>query len=111
MSTSKERVIDIGPDGTVSGLHFEDFPLQDMGKAVIKRATDIKWRTEGECWDIVLLDDNGAALHHYPKHLSGFDGYEAAREHEVAFLQACRVEEVGPISNAGDEVGARLRSN
>ena len=106
---NKEILIDISPNGAMHGLHFDEFPLQGFGKAEVTRATDIKWRTEEGCWDIILLEKNGTHIHHFPKHLRGFFTYEAARKHEVAYLQACRLEGIGTVSNAGDELGTRLR--
>jgi len=106
---SKEILIDINGAGAMHSLHFEEMPLLPFGKAEIKRATDIKFNSDTQLWDIRLLDHNEQPIHHYPDHLLAFVGYEEARSHEVRYLQACRVQGVGVVSQAADDLGATLR--
>ncbi len=106
----KEILIDINPAGAISGLHFEEFPLPPFGPAQIRRATDIKFNADTQLWDINLLDQNEDKIPHHPDHLAGFDSYEVARAHEVSYLQACRLQGIGTVSQAGDDLGAQLRA-
>lgn len=107
---SKEILIDINPAGVMSGLHFEDFPLPPFGPAQIRRATDIKFNSDTQLWDINLLDHDESVIPHHPDHLAGFDSYEIARGHEVRYLQGCRLQGIGIVSQAGDDLGAQLRA-
>jgi hypothetical protein len=106
---SKEILIDIDEAGVMNALHFEEFPLPAFGIAHILRATDIKFNTTTQRWDINLLDGNEEPIIHHPDHLDGFDSYEVARGHEVRFLQACRLQGISTVSQAGDDLGAQLR--
>jgi hypothetical protein len=106
---SKEILIDINGGGAMHSLHFEEMSLLSFGKAEIQRATDIKFNSDTQLWDIRLLDHNEQPIHHYPDHLLGFEGYEEARQHEVRYLQECRRQDIGVISNAADELGSLLR--
>lgn len=106
---TKEIVIDINGAGALHALHFEEMSLLPFGKAQIQRATDIKFCAKSQLWDINLLDGNEAIIPHHPPHLAGFTGYEEARRHEVRYLQACRVQGINIVSQAGDDLGAALR--
>lgn len=108
---SKEILIDISNTGKVHGLHFEELPLTTLGRASIKRATDIKFNSDTQLWDINLLDTDESTIPHHPDHLGDFDSYEVARGHEVRFLQACRLQGVNTVSQAGDDLGAQLRDS
>lgn len=107
---TKDILIDISNAGAMTGLHFEEFPLPPFGPAQIRRATDITFNETSQLWDINLLDPNEEKIPHHPNHLNGFDSYEIARGHEVRFLQACRLQDIGTVSQAGDELGAQLRA-
>lgn len=107
---TKEILIDVSGAGAMHSLHFEEMSLLPFGKAEIKRATDIKFNSDTQLWDIRLLDKDEQPIHHYTDHLLGFAGYEEARSHEVNYLQGCRVNGFGVVSQAADELGAALRA-
>lgn len=106
---TKEILIDINNAGAMHSLHFEEMSLLPFGKAEIQRATDIKFNSVTQLWDIRLLDQNEQPIHHYPDHLLAFPGYEEARSHEVRYLQECRRRDIGIVSNAADDLGSLLR--
>ena len=106
---TKEIQINISGAGALHGLHFEEMSLLPFGKAEIKRATDIKFNSDSQLWDIRLLDQNEQPIHHYTDHLLGFEGYEEARSHEVVYLQSCKANGFGVVSQAADDLGAALR--
>jgi hypothetical protein len=106
---NKEILIDINGTGAMKGLHFEDFSLLLFGEGEIRRATDIKFNSRTQRWDINLLDHDESIIPHHPDHLAGFESYETARGHEVRYLQECRLREFGIVSQAADDLGAQLR--
>ena len=54
MNMNKEIVIDCKNDGTVSGMHFDEFDLGFLGKKTVRRASEIIHNPETDLWDILL---------------------------------------------------------
>lgn len=101
---NKEMIVNIDGDGTVSGLHFDEFPLSFLGKMKVGRASEIFFNEETQKWDVKLPDQDEPLWH-----TSGFDSYEVAREFEVAWLQGCMKKNVSPTGAVGLAIAARLR--
>ena len=85
MSKAQEIVINIGPDGSASGLHFDEFDLGFLGKKEISRASEIFFNDMTQKWDVVLPGNSNPVS----DDAKGFATYEAARHFEVDWLQGC----------------------
>lgn len=102
MTTEKEIVIDIDPQGMARAMHFDKFPLGYLGKMEVRRASEITFNAATQRWDIEYYHEDGSktvVLVH-----PGFCGYDEARNHEVAFVQQCRKDGVrfdSSMANSG----------
>ena len=92
-----DMVFDINPTGGITGLHFDQFDLGFLGKKEIGRASEIMFNEETQLWDIQIP---GAC----EPSVTGFLGYDEAREFEVLWLQECRKQGVEPFSWEGDQI-------
>jgi len=96
------HVIDFTPAGEVQAMHNDKFPLGFLGRQEIHRATEIKFNEETQTWSLCYPNDDSAIPLSYPPELcEGFKSYEGARQVEVAWLNACRLEGVGRNSTEG----------
>lgn len=94
-------VIDFHPNGVVEAMHREDvMTLGFLGPMSVTRASDIKFDTETQKWDIWLADDTGGFLPP-ERPARGFDTYEEARDAEVAWLERCRKIDIAPSTSSG----------
>jgi hypothetical protein len=100
-----EMVINFNTDGSVYGLHFDEFDLGFLGKKSIKRASDLVFNEDTQLWDIHLPEAFGPVC----DGVSGFPSYKAARDFEVEWLQQCMLEKCAPDSEKGVEVAQSLR--
>lgn len=89
-------VYDFSPEGGVSGLHRDTFSLAFLGKQAIKRASEIVFNEESQLWDVVLPEHDAPA-----PEAAGFDSYDTARRFEAAWLDACRLHSIEPMSVSG----------
>jgi len=69
------QVITIEPNGAVSGLQKkpgQGLDLRKLGKAVIQRASDIRWDEERQQWYVQVLRGKyaGTIVHHGQVHVS-----------------------------------------
>jgi len=101
---SKEIVIDCKTNGTVSGMHFDQFPLSFLGDMKVERASEIFYNHETKLWDIILPDMDSAWTA-----AKGFEGYDVARSFEVNWLQECRKRSTQPDTYNGAMIAAELR--
>lgn len=97
-AAKEEIVIDIGPDGAATGLHFDEFPLNILGDMEIKRASSIVWDESNQLWTVVLADREERDM---PDPCFGWHRYDDARDFEVKWLQECMKAEVKPLSKEG----------
>ncbi len=91
-----ELVIDVSIDGRVQALHMDEFPLSFLGKMHVTRASEIKYNSNTQRWDIGI--PHGSV---FVKTVGGFCGYDLARKFEVAWLQECRKQGCSPLSEEG----------
>lgn len=91
------RVINFEATGRVEAMHSDDFDLSFLGRRSVHRASDIKFDSSGDCWDIFMNDGTGAFTVTAPD-IANFDTYENARKFEVKWLNECRLRQVGPTS-------------
>lgn len=86
-----EKIIDFAPDGRVTSLHQDAFDLGFLGAQKIERATDIRFDTTRQEWDIYVLAEAGhpEGYHWTIPSLRGFAKYDTAREFEVEWINAC----------------------
>lgn len=101
-----EMVFDVGVDGSVEGLHHDEFPLQFLGKAKVVRASEIIFNEDSQLWDVILPGASQPAC----ESCAGFPSYNTARQFEVSWLNACRVSAVRPASDMGRINAALERS-
>lgn len=94
-----ELAIDFSPDGGVEALYNDNFQLSFLGEQSIQRATEIAFDPKAQAWAICLPH----VLHGYlvVDGGEGFTTYEGARQVEVAWFNACRIEGVAPNSPDG----------
>lgn len=104
----KGHVIDFRPDGSVQAMHNDRFDLAFLGRQKVERATEIKFNESTQRWGIwVHRDDhhiNFATMSPFNppvENADGFLSYEKARQVEVSWLNACRLEGCAPESPAG----------
>jgi hypothetical protein len=104
-----ELVIEIEPSGGVVALHSDGFPLNFLGRMEVQRQTDIRY-TDG-FWDIHYIVDRTAKKLKFWTHkcIRGFDSYNSARDLEVRWLNACRLEGVDPMSTRGQRIAQDQR--
>lgn len=104
----QEIVIDIDPEGVVKGMHRDEFNLGFLGKQKIVRASEIKFSTDSQKWEIFIpLPVGGDEL--LVKECGQFDSYNVARNFEVLWMNECRLAGVEPYSEAGRAVAFGLR--
>jgi hypothetical protein len=89
-------VIDFSPEGQVQALHRDEFPLWFLGKMTVARASSIVFDEEAQRWGVHLHLDDGTQWAH-PLSL-GIDGYDKARNVEVAWLDQLRLNNLPPRS-------------
>jgi hypothetical protein len=83
-----EKVINFSPEGVVTSLHQDAFPLGFLGPQKIARATDIRFNEEFQEWDIYVIPGQGGEEWTVPA-LKGFAGYDEARRFEVSWINRC----------------------
>ena len=98
-------MIDCKNDGTVEGLHFDQFDLGFLGPKTVTRASEIVYNEATQLWDVVLPGQSKAF-----NAVTGFSGYDIARRFEVEWLQGCRKEGIPPISVPGEFIAIMIRS-
>ena len=100
-----ELVIDIGAQGKVEALHFDEFDLGFLGEKKISRASEIHFNEDTQLWDIILpglSKPNTMAV-------QGFKSYNIARGFEVEWLQGCRKAQVSAYDRPGCCIAHDLR--
>ncbi len=101
-------VIDIGPTGSVEAMHRDAFNLDFLGKQTIQRASDIRFDSDTQKWDIFLAHgctDEFVGVNE----AKGFATYEEARKMEVRWLEMARLHSVSPLSSEGISILNVLR--
>jgi hypothetical protein len=102
----QEMIMNVGPQGQVTGLHFDEFPLGFLGPMEIGRASEILWDETDQSWFVTIP---GQSIADVSDAASGFTTYKAARQFEVEWLQGCMKEGVDPLSPQGENVALELR--
>jgi hypothetical protein len=105
---SRELVYDFTVEGAVHGMHHDCFNIGFLGAQKIQRASDIRFDSEDQKWDIWLIVDGKEVIPTLP--LSGFAGYDEARKFEVEALNACRKLGVSADSIRGNCIIENLRA-
>jgi len=98
-------VFDFDSNGSVEGLHHEQFPLGFLGEMDVQRASEIMFNKNTQSWDVILPNDQAPV----DESASGFSSYDVAREFEAKWLTVCRIEDYNPRSVAGIKVARDLR--
>lgn len=97
-----QAIITFDAFGGVEAMHRDEYPIDFLGKMTITRASEIVFDEETQKWGIVLVDPKlcapGTAM---PEATKGYHGYDIARAVEVAWLDACRLDGVMPLSDMG----------
>lgn len=97
-------VIDFTPEGTVEAMCREGvLDLGFLGRQTISRATDIRFDAETQTWEIWPAV-NGQFVRLERDSARGFQQYEEARNAEVAWLERCRLNDLDPLSDEGQQV-------
>lgn len=100
-----ELVINIDADGGVQAMHMDLFDLGFLGRKEIHRASEIKFNTETQLWDILVpregQEESPQETWVKLPEACGFAGYDEARNIEVAWFNKCRMAEVHPLSAFG----------
>ena len=102
----KEMIFDVSPAGTIEGMHYDSFPLQQFGEAEVERASEIFFNKQSQLWDVLLPDQDvpfGCAC--------GFPGYDVARRFEDKWLTRCRKYRLDPVSARGSQMGSAVRAD
>lgn len=102
----EELVIDILKNGKVEALHMDEFDLGFLGDKKISRASEIKFNSETQRWDIILPD---RVVPESPD-VTGFSAYDEARLFEVLWLQGCRKAGVKPYVAEGWNIASNIRN-
>lgn len=89
-----DHVIAIGPDGSVTSMHNDAFPLGFLGDQDIQRASDIRWDKDEQSWGIHFMVD-GVAISP-SREYRGFESYEAAQDFEVMVMTECIRHDMSP---------------
>jgi hypothetical protein len=84
-----EKIINFSPEGVVTSLHQDAFPLGFLGPQKIARATDIRFNEEFQEWDIYVVPEGDATEMWTVPPLRGFAGYDEARRFEVKWINRC----------------------
>ena len=84
----------VSPDGTISGLHYDDLDLGFLGPKRIGRASEILFDDEAQTFYVELPQLSGG--HVLPGFLQGFSGYDVARAFEVMLLETCAISQMNP---------------
>lgn len=108
--SNKEIVIDFAANGTIEAMHMDGFDLGFLGDKKVTRATEIKFDEETQTWGL-FLPSLLSGLWFPVAHGRGFVTYEQARTFEVAWLNICRVREVKPESETGDNILKAIRAS
>jgi hypothetical protein len=103
---SADIVIDFRPEGTVQGMHRDEFNLGFLGAQRIERASEIKFNEESQLWDIYFPYRGGWESDFM---FRGFETYNGARDFEVAYINACRLAGYPPVSPKGYSLAAKAR--
>lgn len=110
---SKELVIDFFPYGGVEAMQSDKFSLSFLGRQQVRRATEIIFNENRQCWDIELILYNdkdervGQVVYAEGR---GFAGYDEARGVEVKWLNLCRVYRIEPHSVKGASMLIQARN-
>ena len=99
-----EMIFDISTAGTMTGMHYDKFPLQQFGDAEIERASEIFFNKKTQLWDVLLPEQNIASAC-----AIGFPGYDVARKFEDKWLTRCRKYRLDPASDQGSRMGETVR--
>lgn len=91
------HVIIIRPDGVVTAMHNDQFPLGFLGNQTITRASDIRFDADSQTWGIWFFVDGEFVPPGQPTHY-GFDSYEAARDKEVQVMNVSLSEDRCPLA-------------
>lgn len=102
---TKEILIDIGADATVNALHFDELPLDFLGKMRVRRATEIKYDETNGYWTIV---PPGNDIGQSSIDIQGFTSYGAARDFEVAWVQECMSQSVKHFTSQGYKIALHM---
>lgn len=90
---AKTKTFKIGADGTVTGLHYDDFDLGFLGKKQIGRASEIQFEEDTQHFYVDLPQLSGDGR---PNFLMGFEGYDGARAFEVMILETAALSQIEP---------------
>lgn len=104
-------VIDIAPNGRVSGMHRDEFNLNFLGKQTITRASELTHNPDSQRWEIRLPPASGAEntpTAQWPviAQCGDFASYNEARDFEVSWMNECRKQGVEPGSERGLDIAA-----
>lgn len=103
---SQNLVISFDPSGAVEAMHLDTFDLGFLGNKQVSRASEIKFNETTQKWDILvpLEGQESQPVETWQAVVDGakgFSGYEEARQVEVAWFNAARLEGVHPLSSRG----------
>lgn len=91
-------VIDFRADGAVEAMHRDQFDLSFLGKQDISRASDIKFDSDTQLWDIHVAEGEAFIMVAEAK---GFPTYDEARRMEVRWFEACRLHSIPALGQEG----------
>jgi len=56
------HVLQITPDGTITGLYTDAIPLAELGAMTVRRASTIEYCAIDEVWEVRLMERQHAAF-------------------------------------------------
>lgn len=101
----QSMVFKVNSDGSIGGLYFDDFNLEEMGDRKVERASEIVFDEKRQCWDVLLPSQDVP----HPE-ASGFRSYETARYFEVRWLNLCMQKNVDPLTAEGANLCMAVRT-
>lgn len=107
-------VISFSAGGEVNAMHRDELSLGFLGKQEITRASEIKFNSDTQLWDVELPVGNWVKdAFGWQSILAsqGFKTYNGARKFEVLWLEHCALAQVNPLSPSGCNIAMRLRAN
>lgn len=102
-------VISFDPAGPVNALHRDEFTLDFLGARTITRASDIRFDEQTQLWDVWLPEAPGSQNFFRVEEAAGFPSYNAAREFEVQWLDACLLAGVDAFEDLGRSIASQIR--
>lgn len=93
-------VLDFNSDGSAQSMHRDEFNLGFLGRQEIVRASEIKFDTATQRWNILVPCESTAEFI-CTDEACGFAGYDEARQMEVKWLDGCRLVGISPLSEEG----------